>query len=414
MTPSRHTWRFFRAGGSDQVALETAADLRQLRHLDPTLWVALACPVRGLEFDERTLALMDSDGDGRIRIPEVLAAVERLARYHRDLVGLLNNFVAFRDLYGRERPSVFQAGTLYLDGRRADLCVRVDDSGKHAALAGLAKCYLAYCECSRPGGEKLTIAAAFTGGDADNLMVGRNGVFYDRKGHDWDATITKIVENPISIQQAFWAPYKKLVRFIEEQVAKRAAAGEAAADTKVSTTATTAATLDQQKPPAEAPKKIDVGTVAALGVAVGAIGAFVTTVIGYLTGVFKLPFWQVCLVFAGIILAISLPSMAVAWLKLRQRNLGPILDANGWAVNGRVKMNVPFGAKLTRVGAVPLDAQSSFAVKYPEPPTALPKLITTLVGIAFLLSFLNHYGVIHRLSGGMVGKPAAVRPTTSL
>lgn len=322
---------------------------------------------------------MDSDGDGRIRIPEVLAAVERLARYHRDLVGLLNNFVAFRDLYGRERPSVFQAGTLYLDGRRADLCVRVDDSGKHAALAGLAKCYLAYCECSRPGGEKLTIAAAFTGGDADNLMVGRNGVFYDRKGHDWDATIAKIVENPISIQQAFWAPYKKLVRFIEEQVAKRAAAGEAAADTKVSTTATTAATLDQQKPPAEAPKKIDVGTVAALGVAVGAIGAFVTTVIGYLTGVFKLPFWQVCLVFAGIILAISLPSMAVAWLKLRQRNLGPILDANGWAVNGRVKMNVPFGAKLTRVGAVPLDAQSSFAVKYPEPPTALPKLITTLV-----------------------------------
>lgn len=340
--------------------------------------------------------------------------MERLARYHRDLVGLLNNFVAFRDFYGRERPSVFQAGTLYLDGRRADLCVRVDDSGKHAALAGLAKCYLAYCECSRPGGEKLTIAAAFTGGDADNLMVGRNGVFYDRKGHDWDATITKIVENPISIQQAFWAPYKKLVRLIEEQVAKRAAAGEAAADTKVPTTATTAATLDQQKPPAEAPKKSDVGTVAALGVAVGAIGAFVTTVIGYLTGVFKLPFWQVCLVFAGIILAISLPSMAIAWLKLRQRNLGPILDANGWAVNGRVKMNVPFGAKLTRVGAVPLDAQSSFAVKYPEPPTALPKLITTLVGIAFLLSFLNHYGVIHRLSGGMVGKPAAVRPTTSL
>lgn len=245
-------------------------------------------------------------------------------------------------------------------------------------------------------------------------MVGRNGVFYDRKGHDWDATITKIVENPISIQQAFWAPYKKLVRLIEEQVAKRAAAGEAAADTKVSTIATTAATLDQQKPPAEAPKKIDVGTVAALGVAVGAIGAFVTTVIGYLTGVFKLPFWQVCLVFAGIILAISLPSMAIAWLKLRQRNLGPILDTNGWAVNGRVKMNVPFGAKLTRVGAVPLDAQSSFAVKYPESPTALPKLITTLVGIALLLSFLNHYGVIHRLSGGMVGKPAAVRPTTSL
>jgi hypothetical protein len=727
MTPTKHTWRFFRAGGSDQVALETADDLRNLRQLDPTLWVALACPVTGLEFDERTLALMDSDNDGRIRIPEVLAAVEwtcgmltdpavlfrggdlalgsineaadegkrlrasaqeilrslgkpdathlsvtdtmekakvfsqsryngdgvvpmeivsdanvravaeavvasvgvatdrsgrpgvsqetldaffaeceayaawygraadesaallplgeatvaafaalqavrgkvddyfarcrvaafdarataalnrdeaayatmgahaldaaasgvaefplakveagqalplgqglnpawsaamaafrektvqpilgareslseadwaaltgrfaayaaweadkhgakveglgiarvreilasdaraklnamiaedaavapamnaidnveRLARYHRDLVALLHNFVAFRDFYGRERPAVFQVGTLYLDGRRADLCVRVDDAGKHAALAGLAKCYLAYCDCTRPSGEKLTVAAAFTGGDADNLMVGRNGVFFDRKGRDWDATITKVVENPISIQQAFWAPYKKLVRLIEEQVAKRAAAGQAASDAKVTAAATTTATLDQQKAPAE-PKKIDVGTVAALGVAVGAIGAFVTTVIGYLTGVFKLPFWQVCLVFAGIVLAISLPSMAIAWLKLRQRNLGPILDANGWAVNGRVKMNVPFGAKLTRVGHVPLDAESSFVVKYPEPPTALPKFITTVVAIAFLISFLNHFGLLHRVSGGAVGKPAPVRTSTVL
>lgn len=329
--------------------------------------------------------------------------VERLARYHRDLVLLLNNFVAFRDFYSRERPAVFQAGTLYLDGRRADLVVRVDDAGKHAALAGLAKCYLAYCDCTRPSGEKLTVAATFTGGDSDNLMVGRNGVFYDRKGRDWDATITKVVENPISIQQAFWAPYKKLVRLIEEQVAKRAAAGQASSDAKVSSVATTAATLDTQKPPAEPAKKIDVGTVAALGVAVGAIGAFVTGILGYVTGVFKLPFWQVCLVFAGVVLAISLPSMAIAWLKLRQRNLGPILDANGWAVNGRVRMNVPFGAKLTTVGNVPLNAQSSFVVKYPEPPTALPKFVAALLGIAFVISLLNHYGVIHRLSGGAVG-----------
>ena len=66
------------------------------------------------------------------------------------------------------------------------------------------------------------IVAAFTGGDSDNLMVGRNGLFFDRKGRDWDATITKIIDNPISIRQAFFAPYKKLVRMIEEQVAKPA------------------------------------------------------------------------------------------------------------------------------------------------------------------------------------------------
>ncbi len=316
--------------------------------------------------------------------------VERLARYQRDLALLLNNFVAFRDFYSRERPAVFQVGRLYLDGRSCDLCVRVDDAAKHAALAGLAKCYLAYCDCTRSDGTKMTVAAAFTDGDSDNLMVGRNGVFYDRQGRDWDATITKVIENPISIRQAFWAPYKKLVRLIEEQVAKRAAAGEAEADAKLSTAATTATHADKVKPE---PKKIDVGTVAALGVAAGAIGTFVATVLGYLTGVLTQPFWKIVLVFVGITVAISVPSMLMAWLKLRQRNLGPILDANGWAVNGRVQMNVPFGAALTKVAALPRGAKPSLAVRYPEPPSVLPKLVALVVGLGFIGSLLNSYGV---------------------
>jgi hypothetical protein len=320
--------------------------------------------------------------------------VERLARYQRDLARLLNNFVAFRDFYSRERPSVFQVGTLYLDGRSCELCVHVDDAGKHAALAGLAKCYLAYCDCTRTGGETMTIAVAFTGGDSDNLMVGRNGIFYDRKGRDWDATITKVVENPISIQQAFWAPYKKLVRLIEEQVAKRAAAGAAASDAKISTAASAAAAVDAPKPAPEPPKKIDVGTVAALGVAFGALATAFAAIAGYATRTLSLPFWQVCLVIAGLILLISTPSMLIAWLKLRQRNLGPILDANGWAVNGRVQMNVPFGGALTREATIPAGAQSSFVVKYPEPPTALPKLIAAGIAIGFVVSILHHFGVL--------------------
>jgi hypothetical protein len=113
-----------------------------------------------------------------------IAGVEKLARYNRDLVKLLNNFVNFRDFYSKDGQSTFQCGTLYLDGRACELCVLVADAGKHAALAGMAKTYLAYCDCTRPGGVKLTIAAAFTGGDADNLMVGRNGIFYDRQGRD--------------------------------------------------------------------------------------------------------------------------------------------------------------------------------------------------------------------------------------
>lgn len=334
--------------------------------------------------------------------PEVnaITAVDKLLRLRRDLKQLLVNFVSFEDFYSRQRKAIFQAGTLYLDGRSCDLCVPVADAGKHAALAGLAKTYLAYCDCVRPSGEKMTIAAAFTGGDADFLMVGRNGIFYDRRGRDWDATITKVIENPISIRQAFWAPYKKLVRMIEEQVAKRAAAAESASDAKLAAAASATANADKTKPEQ---KKVDVGTVAALGVAFGAIGTLLATLAGYLAGVLKLPFWQVCLAFAGILLLISAPSMLIAWLKLRQRNLGPILDANGWAVNGRVKMNVPFGGALTKVGSLPPGAQPSFAVRYPEPPTALPKFIFFIVGVCFVFSLLNHLGLIYKLSDGRIG-----------
>ncbi|MGH7967871.1 MAG: hypothetical protein ACREIC_04000, partial [Limisphaerales bacterium] len=73
---STHTWKFFRAGGFDQVKLETGADLLALEQLDQKLWVALACPTTGLEFDARTLALIDTDQDGRIRAPEIITAVK--------------------------------------------------------------------------------------------------------------------------------------------------------------------------------------------------------------------------------------------------------------------------------------------------------------------------------------------------
>src|SRR5207253_4408852 len=125
-------------------------------------------------------------------------------------------------------------------------------------MAALAGAYLAYCDCVRKAsGEKMTIVAAFTGGDSDNLMVGRNGIFYDRKGRDWDATITKILDNPISLRQAFWSPYKKLVRMIEEQVAKRAANAEASANEKLASTASAVAHADKAKPAEH--KKVDVG-----------------------------------------------------------------------------------------------------------------------------------------------------------
>ncbi len=83
----------------------------------------------------------------------------------------------------------------------------------------------------------------------------------------------------------------------------------------------------------------------------------------WLTGVsgYYLPLYVVLL-----ILLISLPSMILAWLKLRQRNLGPLLDANGWAVNARAKINIPFGGSLTAVAKLPPGSQRDLMDPYAE------------------------------------------------
>ncbi len=302
---------------------------------------------------------------------KAISDVDRLTHYYRDMRALLHNFVNFADFYSRDRWAVFQAGTLYLDSRSSELCIRVDGP---SPLAAMSKIYLAYCQCTRPGGATMTIAACFTQGASDFLFVGRHGIFYDRQGRDWDAVITSIVENPISLRQAFWSPYKKFVRVIDEMAAKRAAAADVAANDRLGKVADKAvdaaanaaaqsAVQAAQPAPPPPPKKIDVGVVAALGVAVGAIGGAIATVSAKVA---LLSWWQVPLVLLGIILAISLPAVIIAWLKLRQRTLGPILDANGWAINGRVKINIPFGTKLTDVATLPPGAQRSLDDPYED------------------------------------------------
>ncbi|MBA3032016.1 MAG: hypothetical protein KKF85_10215 [Gammaproteobacteria bacterium] len=624
MSKKSHTWRFFRAGGFDQPRIDTPADLLAIGTLDQKLWVALSCPVAGSEFDRRTLALIDSDNDGHIRAPELIAAVrwagerlndhavlegeadgvplaainaadeegaliaaaarevlaesggeavtveaasaaqarvaekavaaweaagaaiqplgaatanayaaltvvaakvddyftrcqlaafdgratdllnasedalkalagttlspqsemiaalplakvsvtegnprgtggtalplgentnpawaaavaalreqvvmpllgardvltaaewqtlqdqfapyaawlaakpdaaamgdgvlalERLARYSRDLMRLANNFVAFKDFYTHQGPAMFQIGTLYLDGRACELTVAVNDPNKHAVLASLSRLCLVYCDCQR-GAEKVGIAAAFTAGDSDQLMVGRNGVFYDRQGKDWDATITKIIDHPISLRQAFWSPYKKLARLVSEQLQKFAASKAGAVDGQLAGAA--GAVGKQAAAPAKAPiTPFDVGKFAgifaAIGLAVGAIGTALAVMV---TGLLGLKAWQLPLVLAGVLLLISGPAVVIAWFKLRARNLGPLLDANGWAVNARARINIPFGTSLTQLAALPKGAESSLSDPYAEKQAPWKAIIIGLFVLAGILlagiSFMAH------------------------
>jgi hypothetical protein len=184
---------------------------------------------------ERLQAIVVSDGRNKIAalIQQDLAAqgfaatvdaVEKLVRYQRDLVTLLHNFVSLSDFYRDRKKAIFQAGTLYLDQRSCELVMRVNDPARHTAMAPFSGCYLVYCTCERKGEPPLSIVAALTGGYVDELMVaGRNGIFYDRQGRDWRATVSKVVAQPVSLRQSFWSPYNRVAAFVETQLHKFAA-----------------------------------------------------------------------------------------------------------------------------------------------------------------------------------------------
>ncbi len=331
--------------------------------------------------------------------------VEKFVRLHRDFHRLLSNFVNFSDFYAR-RGATFQAGRLYLDGRACDLTVRVEDAGKHATLAAKSGTFLAYLDCTRPGGERMQVAAAITAGQSDNLFVGRNGIFYDLKGRDWSATITKIMDNPISVRQAFWSPYKKAMRWVEDQISKRAAASDAAATESLQGAASVAGTSAATgQAPVQKPK-LDIGVVAALGVAVGGITAALGAL---LNSFFGLGMWMPLGVL-GAVLLISGPSMLIAALKLRQRNLGPLLDANGWAINTMTKINMPLGAALTSVATIPLGAHRSLVDPYAEKKRLWPRALLLLICLGLIAAGLYKTGQLHQWWPAIPAPTANVAP----
>lgn len=346
-------------------------------------------------YREKVLKLIRKD-QALASVSDAIESVEKLIRYHHHLFKLLNNFVSFRDFYTRREKAIFQAGTLYLDGRSCDFCLNVDDPSQHSVMAQLSGIYLAYCECKRRGDdtEKINIAAAFTNGDADNLMVGRNGIFYDCKGQDWEATITRIVEHPISVRQAFWYPYKRIGKMVGEQIEKIASAREQAVqDQAASAVAGSAQVAETGKTP---PAPFDVGKFAGIFAAIGlAIGAIGTAIASVVTGFISLLWWQMPLAILGLILLISGPSVLLAYLKLRKRNLAPLLDANGWAVNTRAIINIPFGTSLTKLAALPPGAQRSMADPYAEKRSPWRSYLFIMVLLGSL-AYLWHSGYISR------------------
>lgn len=81
-------------------------------------------------------------------------------------------------------------------------------------------------------------------------------------------------------------------------------------------------------------------------------------------------------------LMVSGPSMLLAWFKLRSRTLGPLLDANGWAVNARARINIPFGTALTQLAKLPEGAERALTDPYADKRRVWPWALTFLVLLA--------------------------------
>ena len=491
---AKYNWSFANVGGVTRVRIQSAEDIRHLGELDKKMWTVLSCPTTGLEISSDSLSLMDLDGDGKLRVKEVIAiadylcatlkdakslfeqsdsialdniadeslkaVAEKLAKdgkvsladvqaaidavtieekpvpaapleadviaaykeksaeyaayyeqeklqklglatiaedtpkpgmkeadflkmgkqiaeweaakteaeganaaaleeaksaymplrklllIHRDFYRLLRNFVTLEDFYDRDSNTIasFEAGTLIIDQRACHLCMRVLDPAKHDAQAPLSGMYLIYCNCvNQKTGKSMAIVAAVTQGEVNNLSIGKNAVFYDNDGLDYDATVTKIIDNPISIRQSFWTPYRKFANWVEDKINKSAAEKDAKAFGDLTAKADAAADPNAEKKPAFDIAKF-AGIFAAIGMALGMIGAALVSVAEGMSG-FK--WWQYIIVFVCILLVISGPSMIMAWLKLRRRNLAPVLNANGWAINSDALVSVLFGRTLT-------------------------------------------------------------------
>ena len=323
---------------------------------------------------------------------ENIDMVDMFLHMLRDFYRLLRNFITFNDFYKKDKEvsAIFQSGTLIIDQRACRFCMKVENMGAHNTSAATSGMFLVYCDCTtKSSSAKQQIVAAVTVGEVGNLIVGKNAVYYDNAGVEWDAVITKVVDNPISIAQAFWSPYRRMSTVVENLINKSAAEKDAKmmadatakineAPTSIPAAPAAAEGEAGAKPAATPPFDIAkfAGIFAAIGMALGMIG---TALASLAEGIFALEWWQLLLSFLGILLIISGPSMVLAWMKLRRRNIAPLLNANGWAVNAAAKISIPFGETLTDVAKYP-----KLKLKDPYAKTGMPAWVKVLITILIL------------------------------
>ena len=265
-----------------------------------------------------------------------LVEEERLLRYRIHLGEFLRNYVTMDRLYDGSAAAVFQTGTLRIDGKEMNLCFHVESEAAHSALSGKSECCVVYLKLTRlGGGGDRSICAVVTAGTIGGLYVGRNGVFYDRDGSDWEAVVTKVVEAQVSLSEAFWSPWRKLGAGAADAVKKFLGDRQAKSVEK----------MQKGAESAQAGGAALASSVAAIGIGVGMVGAAAASLAAAVRGMGP---WQLLASVLAAILVVSLPSVVLTWFKLRRRDLGAILNASGWAVNRHLRFSMARARGFTK------------------------------------------------------------------
>ena len=276
--------------------------------------------------------------------------LKKLTALRTDLLPFLQNFVNVEALYPPKAKPLFLTGSLYMDERACSLCFPIEKAAAaHAAAATASKCCLVYCTLTRPADKVTrTILAVFTTGTVNNLTVGKRGLFFDLEGKTWEAVVCHVVPNVISLTEAFFTPWRKVGEAITGTLHKFIASKNDAATAALTTkaTATTTAVTTGTATPAAAPNNSAMmASVATLGIALSFVASAVAGIASALT---QTPLWKTALVVLGFICIVSVPNVILTWIKLRARDLAPILNASDWAINRTIGFTAGLGKFFTQ------------------------------------------------------------------
>lgn len=305
--------------------------------------------------------------------------LEKLMLYVRWLVDLVNNFVNLSAIYKPSEQSLVEVGSLVIDGRRLDFCMKVEGHADHKNIAKESLIFLVYAKITakQGGAAAYEVVAPLTGGERGRLRVGKRGIFYDIHGVEWDAEIVDLVENPISVREAVFAPFRRAAKFVgdkvEEWVGSAAEAQEkglsdatanATTQARSNLDAGMAAARNPVPPPPAAPAAggaapeggggggLNINTIVlGGGMALAGLGAVLASLFSALTSIAG---WAAII---GVVLAVMLFSALNAWLKLRKRDMSLLLEANGWAMNVYMKITARVAQVFAYTPDLPKDAQ---------------------------------------------------------